>query len=95
MIDGKFIFEGHNPCTGKEVSHNNSFIIKASDPAALAICDIMMATYTAMGCQPEQVEGVRHLRDRVERYQEEQGIHKPDVNACEIERIIPRRPNDN
>lgn len=86
MIDLKFVFEGHNPCTGKDVSQENSFIIKASDPVAPEICSLMITAYSKLGCETGQLIGVKLLRDRVIEYQKIHGIHKPDVNECEAGR---------
>lgn len=88
IIDKKYEFKGHNPCKeGSVVSHENAFIIKASDIAALYIIDTMIQVYSKTGASQSQLEGVLKMRHKVAQYQEEHGTKVPDVNDCEIKRV--------
>jgi hypothetical protein len=86
-IDWKFKFEGHNPCTGKEVSQDNAMIFKASDGCLPDLLVHYISLLTLRGASVEQLRAVSLLRDRVIRWQHAnlREVKTPDLNQCEID----------
>ena len=67
-IDKKYLFTGANPVTGRIVTQDNAFIIKASDHATLPTLDFYYKECVRLGCDDLQLKGIVSLKERVKKW---------------------------
>jgi hypothetical protein len=83
-IDRKFSFGG--VCTehegAHEVTHENAVVFLARDKALIPTLHFYMTRCHQLGADLRQIEGVRLLIERVERWQEE---HPEAVKVADVE----------
>ena len=88
MIDRKFVFEATNPCNGKKYTNRNALVLCAKDLAVPAALEAYKAECVKLGSNPEHIESIGLLIERVKQYQLVER-HVPDTELeCEIARCI-------
>jgi hypothetical protein len=90
MIDRKFKFKAISNKSGKQYTEKNAIVFLAKDallPELLNEYEILCMKYNV---DERQIKGVRLLKDRVKRYQEqnEKLVHYPDVEEGKEEKIV-------
>ena len=88
-IDRKFEFLALNPVNGKLYNEKNAIILCAKDRAVPAALKALRDQCCLMGSNPEHIESLKLLIDRVMRYQEKRGGGKvADTVGEEIPRCL-------
>jgi hypothetical protein len=88
-VDRKFEFTAVNPCNGKVYTQENAIVFCAKDKALVAALVGYSRVSKFYGSNPEHLESIALLIERVKKYQEEVGSKTPDtIGDCEIDRCI-------
>lgn len=89
VIDRKFIILAVNPINGKVYDETNSILFAAKDAAVPEMLAAYAAHCMRLGANPEHLQSVRLLRERVIKFQEEMGGGRvPDTVGAEIPRCL-------
>lgn len=87
-IDRKFKILAVNPVNGKVYDESNSLLLCAKDAAVPAALYAYLKECRRIGANPEHVESVQLLIDRVHRFQEAIECKTPDSLRKEIPRQL-------
>jgi hypothetical protein len=87
-IDRKFKILAVNPVNGKIYTEKNSILLCAKDKAVPEALHAYMAECDRIGANPEHIESVSLLIERVEKFQAEIESRVPDTVGDEIPRCI-------
>ena len=89
MIDRKYRILAINPCKGAFHTEEDSILFLAKDRAVPVMLQAYRKECERIGCQPEHLESVNLLIDRVVDFQEQKGSKTPNTDTqCEIDRCI-------
>lgn len=70
VIDGKYIFAGRNPITGRGVTEFNGMVFLATDLALPATLQFYRESCARQGASPEVIESLSRLIERVVKFQD-------------------------
>lgn len=87
-IDRKFNINAVNPATGKVYTQNNSILLVAKDKALIPTLTYYLEQCRHLGSNPEHLESIGLLIDRVREFQLNEGCKTPDTVGDEIARCI-------
>jgi hypothetical protein len=88
VIDRKFQIFAVNPSNGHEYTEQNSLLLCAKDAAVPAALKAYHDECVRLGANPEHIQSVCLLIERVEKYQAEVEKRIPDTVGSEIPRCI-------
>jgi hypothetical protein len=88
MIDRKFKINAQNPVNGNTYTEKNALILCAKDKAVPVALKAYQEECVRLGANPEHVESIGLLIERVDAFQKENGSRVPDTVGGEIERCI-------
>lgn len=87
-IDRKFIIRAVNPVNGKVYDESNSLLLCAKDAAVPDALMAYRASCRRLNTNPEHIQSVSLLLDRVQQFQLDNGGRIPDTVGAEIERCL-------
>lgn len=87
-IDRKFNIFAKNPVNGNEYTHENALLLCAKDKAVPAALKAYRDECEKLGANPEHIQSIELLMERVNNYQENIESRVPDTIGDEIERCI-------
>ena len=91
-IDRKFKIMAVNPCKMNRLyTEKNSILFSAHDAALIPTLETYRKECERLGCEPEHLESIELLIDRVKVYQvnNSTSVKRPDTNTdCEIDHCI-------
>lgn len=88
IIDRKFQLLAVNPVNGKTYTEDNAMVLCAKDKAVPAALRAYLVECERLGANPEHLESVGLLIERVEDYQRRVESRVPDTVGDEIPRCI-------
>jgi len=90
IIDRKFRIMAVNPCKMHTLyTEENSILLCAHDAALIPTLKAYKSECEKLGCEPEHLESIDLLIDRVKVYQVNVGVKTADTDTdCEIDRCI-------
>ncbi len=88
VIDRKFLINAINPTNGKLYDSHNAILLCAKDAAVPAALHAYQKECIRLGANPEHVESIGLLIDRVLIYQRMIESHVPDTLGAEIPRCL-------
>lgn len=89
VIDRKFKFLAVNPCSGNVYTEKNAVVFCAKDKALVPALRAYAGACVAIDANPEHIESIDLLIERVAEYQRTIEVKVPDtVGDCELDRCI-------
>ena len=88
VIDRKFKLLAVNPVTGKIYTEENAMVFCAKDAALPATLQAYLVECARIGANPEHLQSVGLLIERVVAYQREVQSRVPDTVGLEITRCL-------
>ena len=89
VIDRKFKITAKNPCSVKVYTEKEGVFFCAHDKALIPALRAYVRSCVALGSNPEHIESIELMIERVKEYQETIKSKVPDTETnCEIDRCI-------
>jgi hypothetical protein len=88
VIDRKFELRAHNPVNGRSYTERSAFVFLAKDAAVPAALEAYIGECAKLGANPEHLQSVRLLLERVRHFQSTVKHRVPDTVGAEIARCI-------
>ncbi len=82
-IDRKYHIEASNPTSGSHHTEQDSILFLAKDAAVPDMLDAYSQKCIELGCSAHHLKSVELLRERVVKYQAEQGSKTADTTLAE------------